>query len=83
MTSQAFDVNRAEQVVGWATDKRGPSKAVVYVNGTPTNLNTITDVGDRVLQQAIGINEVGDIVGFMQVPRPASEQHGFLLRALQ
>ncbi len=47
-----------------------------------TNLNTITNVGDASLQSAAGINDDGDIVGFMQIPRPVSEQHGFLLRPI-
>ena len=32
------------------------------------------------LEWAYGINDDGDIVGFMHIPRPISEQRGFLLR---
>jgi probable HAF family extracellular repeat protein len=81
--STALDVNRAEQIVGYSSGKRGGQFAFVYANGTMTNLNAITAVGDRNLQFAYGINDDGDIVGFMQIPRPVSEQHGFLLRPIE
>jgi probable HAF family extracellular repeat protein len=80
--STARDVNRAEQVVGFSSGKRGGQYAFVYANGTMTNLNAITAVGDRNLQWAQAINDDGDIVGFMHVPRPISEQRGFLLRPI-
>jgi probable HAF family extracellular repeat protein len=80
--STALDVNRAEQIVGYSEGKRGGQFAFVYANGTMTNLNAITAVGDRNLQFAYGINDDGDIVGFMHIPRPISEQHGFLLRPI-
>jgi probable HAF family extracellular repeat protein len=80
--SSARDVNRAEQIVGDSSEKRGGQFAFVYANGTMTKLNAITAVGERNLQLAFGINDNGDIVGFMQVPRPTSEQHGFLLRPI-
>ncbi|HUE71329.1 MAG TPA: hypothetical protein VMP01_10635 [Pirellulaceae bacterium] len=82
MHSTARDVNQAEQIVGDSSGKRGGQFAFVYANGTMTNLNAITDVGDRNLQSAYGINDDGDIVGFMQIPRPISEQRGFLLRPI-
>jgi probable HAF family extracellular repeat protein len=77
-----FDVNRAEQIVGWSITKRGDQHAFVYSNGTMTDLNAVTAVGARNLQFAMGINDDGDIVGFMHIPRPVSEQHGFLLRPI-
>ncbi|MEQ1829039.1 MAG: hypothetical protein ABL921_23960 [Pirellula sp.] len=80
--SMALGVNRAEQIVGHSSGKRGGQFAFVYANGTMTNLNTITAVGDKNLQQAFDINDNGDIVGFMHIPRPISEQRGFLLRPI-
>jgi probable HAF family extracellular repeat protein len=80
--STALDVNRAEQIVGCSSGKRGGQFAFVYANGTMTNLNAITAIGDKNLQYAFAINDDGDITGFMQIPRPVSEQHGFLLRPI-
>ncbi|MGI8981421.1 MAG: hypothetical protein ACR2FY_19515 [Pirellulaceae bacterium] len=82
MYSSARDVNRAEQIVGDSSGKRGGQFAFVYANGTMTNLNAIAAMGDRNLQYAYAINDDGDIVGFMHVPRPTSEQRGFLLRPI-
>ena len=81
-SSQAVDVNLAEQIVGWSFTKRGDQRAFVYANGGMTDLNAVTAVGGRNLQFAMGINDDGDIVGFMHIPRPVSEQHGFLLRPI-
>lgn len=80
--STALDVNRAEQIVGYSSGKRGGQFAFVHAHGTMTNLNAITAVGDRNLQYAYAINDDGDIVGFMHIPRPISEQRGFLLRPI-
>jgi probable HAF family extracellular repeat protein len=80
--SNALSVNRSGQIVGDSSGKRGGQFAFVYSNGVMTNLNTITNVGDASLQSAVGINDDGDIVGFMQIPRPVSEQHGFVLRPI-
>ena len=83
--STAFDVNSAGQIVGYSyTSRSSVPKAFVLANGTMTNLNSITNVGSRILQHANAINDNGDIVGFMQVPirRNNHEQRGFLLRPI-
>jgi probable HAF family extracellular repeat protein len=80
LESSALDVNRAGQIVGWSDTKRAGQQAFVYANGVMTNLNSVVNVGDKTLQWARGINDDGDITGFMRIPRPVSEQHGFLLR---
>ena len=54
--------------VGDSSGKRGGQFAFVYANGTMTNLNSITAVGDRNLQSACAINDNGDIVGSCTFP---------------
>jgi probable HAF family extracellular repeat protein len=78
-TSVALDVNAHGEIVGWAGTKRQGHQAFIYVDGVLFNLNDLTD-GRNTLEWAYGINDDGDIVGFMRVPRPISEQRGFLLR---
>jgi probable HAF family extracellular repeat protein len=79
-SSEALDVNKCGEIVGWSDTRREGWQGFLYANGTLANLNELADVGRRTLQWANGINEDGDIVGYMHVPRPISEQRGFLLR---
>jgi probable HAF family extracellular repeat protein len=81
--SHALDVNAAGDIVGWSDTKRQGHQAFIYKNGVMSNLNSLTDVGLNTLQWAQGINDDGDIVGFMRIPRPVSEQRGFLLRLIE
>jgi probable HAF family extracellular repeat protein len=83
LESYALDVNAGGYVVGWSDTKRQGQQAFIYKNGIMLNLNSLTDVGPNTLQWAQGINDDGDIVGFMRVPRPVSEQRGFLLRLIE
>ena len=80
--STALDVNRHGAIVGYSDTRRKGQQAFVYTGGVMKNLNTQLDVGSRTLQWAEGINDDGDIVGFMKIPRPVSEQRGFLLRPI-
>ena len=80
--STAFDVNRHGEIVGYSDTRRQGQQAFVYTGGVMKNLNSQVDVGSRTLQWAEGINDDGDIVGFMKIPRPISEQRGFLLKPI-
>lgn len=80
--SDARDVNSLGAVVGWSDTKKHGQQAFIYVDGVMSNLNEVTDVGSKKLQFAYGINDDGDIIGFMRIPRPVSEQRGFLLRPI-
>ncbi|TWU28367.1 SUMF1/EgtB/PvdO family nonheme iron enzyme [Bythopirellula polymerisocia] len=81
-TSDALDVNKLGQIVGWSDTKRQGQQAFIYSDGTMSNLNTLVDAGNATLGHANGINDDGDIVGFMGIPRPISEARGFLLRPI-
>lgn len=81
-TSYALDVNASGEVVGHSSGSRGGQFAFVYRNGTLVNLNDQVELGAQTLNQATAINDDGDIVGFMQYPRPISEQRAFLLRPI-
>ena len=74
--------NDAGQFVGWADTRKHGQQAFVFVDGQLNNLNSMVDVGKKTLQWANAINNNGDITGFMRIPRPISESHGFLLRPI-
>ncbi len=80
--SEARDVNDLGQIVGWADTARDGRKAFVFSDKKMQDLNNQVDRGRAVLDWAIGINNAGDIVGFMSTPRPNHEQRGFLLRPI-
>ena len=81
--SEAIDVNNAGQIVGWSTKRRGTDRdrAFLFHDGQLYDLNSIVDTGGTTLNWANAINNDGDITGFMRIPRPVSESHGYLLRA--
>ena len=81
--SVALDVNGSGQIVGWSDTKRNGHQAFIYSGGVMSNLNSMVDVGSNTLQWAKAINDDGDITGFMRIPRPISEQRGFLLRPIE
>ena len=81
--SAALDVNVHGEIVGWSDTKREGKQAFLYVNGVLANLNDLVDTGGKRLGRAWGINDDGDIVGSLGIPRPVSEQHGFLLRPIE
>lgn len=80
--SEAMDVNRSGQIVGWSNTKNQGNQAFIYKDGEMLNLNTLVDAGNNKLNWAFGINDDGDIVGFMRIPRPVSESRGFLLHSI-
>src|SRR5262249_18509216 len=63
-SSSAGDINNAGQVVGssWETD-RAVSRATVWQDGVPHDLNDLVAAGDWVLLDARAINDSGAIVG--------------------
>ena len=81
--SRASSVNDHGQIVGWSDTKRNGPRAFIYENDQLRNLNDLTATGKAELRYAAGINNQGDIVGWMKIPRPVSEQRGFLLRPIE
>ncbi len=82
-SSSALGVNDAGHFVGWADTKKNGAQAFLYSDGEMKNLNSLVDAGNKTLQQANAINDSGDITGFMRIPRPVSESHGFLVRPIE
>jgi probable HAF family extracellular repeat protein len=78
--SRATDVNAGGEIVGYSETGRDGPHAFIYAAGVLFDLNDLTDAGKNTLRWANGINDDGDIVGHMRVPRPVSEQRGFLLK---
>jgi probable HAF family extracellular repeat protein len=81
--SVALGVNTHGDVVGWSDTKNQGQQAFIFKDGKMSNLNSMTETGRATLRFALDINDDGDIVGFMGIPRPVSEQRGFLLRPIQ
>lgn len=71
--SIARSINESGQIVGWASAADGTQHAVLWSDGTVTDLS---DLGART-SQASGINESGDVVGY-QTWEADSIQHAFL-----
>jgi probable HAF family extracellular repeat protein len=67
-TSQADGINNYGQVVGFSNDAAGddPSAvAVLWENGTITDLNTVIPAGSPLfLMEAVSINDRGEIAGW-------------------
>jgi probable HAF family extracellular repeat protein len=62
--SVAVRINAKGQMVGYANDVSFTNfRAVLWVNGVPTDLNTLTDGSPLLLWVAFGINSRGEIVG--------------------
>ena len=85
--SHAFDVNRQGEIVGLSSYwHRSPEKrkqlAFLFKDGQMRSLNSLADVGDRNLFYVYAINDDGDIVGNMGVPRAISQLRAFLLRPI-
>ena len=78
--STPFDVNNHGQIVGYSWTKRQGQQAFLYSGGTMLNLNSQVERSSNLLQFATAINDAGDIVGFMRIPKPVSEVRAFLLR---
>lgn len=81
--SRAFDINDSTQIVGEAYSSSGSQhqRAFLWQDGVMRDLNQITDMGGgrKHLQRASAINNVGYIVGLLQLGKPVSESHAFLL----
>jgi len=75
-SSTAMAINNSNVVVGWYTDSAGVYHGFKYSNGTYTAIN----VPNAYETQALGINDLGDIVGaYVQGSQPNVTSHGFLL----
>ncbi len=79
--SSAAGINNKDQVVGAADDENGNWVAMVYQNGTMTDLNSlIPSTSGWTLQGASGINDKGQIVGYGLDPNhPELQSSAFLL----
>jgi probable HAF family extracellular repeat protein len=81
--SAALSINNGGTAVGYFGNSHdiiyGDSKAAIFVNGKMTDLNTLIQgsKGDWTLRIANGINDSGQIVGFMQ--NASGERHAFRL----
>ena len=73
---QVNAINASGQVVGCCGNGTGTSYAVLYSNGTVTNLNTVAVSSGWQLQDAYGINNNGQIVG--QGVNPSGQEDAFL-----
>ena len=79
--SVAFGVNSNGDVVGWSATGGGRYSQAAYVRtgGVMHDLNSLVDSKNH-LQFANSINDAGNIVGFMRIPKPVSESHGYFLK---
>jgi probable HAF family extracellular repeat protein len=68
----ATAINNSGVVLGWCDDANSDAHAVIWQNGTPTDLGTLG--GPQA--EAAGINNLGQVVGFAQTSTDAD--HGFL-----
>jgi probable HAF family extracellular repeat protein len=82
-TSQAIGINNQGQVVGFSNDAAGTDEsavAVLWENGTITDLNTVIRPGSPLfLMEATAINDRGEISGFGRPTDHPDEHRGFLL----
>lgn len=79
-SSEAADVNDFGDVVGWSNTDGGKysETAVLWKDGQILDLNEVVNTKAH-LGRAEGINNAGHIAGYMDYPKPISEQHGCLL----
>ena len=82
-TSQAIGINNQGQVVGFsqnAAAEDASSVAVLWENGTITDLNTVIPAGSSLfLMEATAINDRGEIAGFGRLPNNPDDHRGFIL----
>jgi probable HAF family extracellular repeat protein len=82
-SSLASSINNQGQVVGFSDDGNGTVVALLWQNGTITDLNTLIPADSPVfLQEALSINDRGQITGFM-VDIPSGEVRGFLATPIE
>ena len=84
--SQADGINNKSQVFGFSQDANGDEStavAVLWQNGATFDLNTLAS-GDSpwFLQEALGINDRGQIVGFA-LNTISGEVHGFFAMPIE
>jgi probable HAF family extracellular repeat protein len=79
ISSEAMGVNSVGQVVGYSDTKRGRDAAFLWLDGKLLDLNAVSDAGKNHLTWALDINDAGQIVGELRLPRPVSEEHAFVL----
>jgi probable HAF family extracellular repeat protein len=81
-SSLANSINNRGQAVGFSDDGNGNMVALIWQNGTMTDLNTLIPADSSVfLSEALGINDRGQITGYMFLP--SGEVHGFLATPLE
>ena len=71
--SYASDINDAGQVVGYSSMSTGPNRA--FITGPDgygmTDLNSLVDLpGGIILTDAVGINNVGQVIAVGVIPEP-------------
>jgi probable HAF family extracellular repeat protein len=82
-SSLASSINNQGQVVGFSDDGNGNTVALLWQNGTMTDLNTLIPSGfPWFLAEALGINDLGQIVGFA-FNATTGEGRGFILTPVQ
>lgn len=81
--SLAASINNKGQVVGFSDDFQGNEVALLWQDGVMIDLNTRIPAELSVfLMEALGINDRGQITGFM-LDIPSGEVHGFLATPLE
>lgn len=80
VSGDALDVNNDGDVVGWSDTGGGKwsQTAVLWLDNQMYDLNSLVDTKAH-LGRAESINDAGHSGGYMDLPKPTSEQHGYLL----
>jgi probable HAF family extracellular repeat protein len=79
-SSRALDINDDRQVVGWARNAGGSTRAFLWEKGRMSDLNVLSGAGSKLtLESANAINNRGHIVGSLRTSGRVSENHAFLL----
>jgi probable HAF family extracellular repeat protein len=81
--SLAPSINNKGQVVGFSDDFNGNTVALLWQNGTMTDLNTLIPADSPwFLLEALGINDRGQIAGYA-FNASTGEVHGFVATPVQ
>ena len=76
VSSEALDVSRNSQIVGWAMTADGARHAFLWTAGTMVDLNAIASAGDGVVfVRAVGIDDMGHILAH------GSNGHAYIVAA--
>jgi probable HAF family extracellular repeat protein len=73
-SAQAYDINEAGQVVGYATSAAGPQRAFLWSDGVMTDLGTLGGSSSK----ANALNDVGQVVGKSTVTTGSFATEAFL-----